>query len=507
MATHAKHAVVAVGAALALWALACTKSGTDSTTHWLENCSSDADCGGLVCVCGVCTQRCDRDEDCSALNRSAECGSARTACAERTCVEAARDGGDEADARTDAAPGLGEADAQPSEPSGQGEPDAAVPADAAAPPSTAGASGAAGDGGSGAPWYASGEVCPGRFLIEGGGRSLSSCTGDCTLDLRLSPTQAADKRTCESVWTELKVTTAEGGGRTHFALLSADAWARLATLSIALEPELETIRSIGECHPCPPVDMSSLKVLSGGPSAQYVAYQRGDAPLVIREADAFVQTVIDDMLSCAGPSIVDCRMRVQPPVIADLCRFSYSNAQFGTTCEIELSVAAPCRAAARCLCMGGILEPGTGRRRAGVRRQLADHERCGHVGRPLQPGVERRPAHPRRGDPRARAHEARGCVGIAALQRSPGVVLSRSRHRSLSAVRRAEVARAVRATARKKRAVRRARQKHARGQVVRRDDDDASQPGPCNHRCDGRSTRDRVLRAARLPKGTRRDDR
>ncbi|MBN2195833.1 MAG: hypothetical protein JW751_23655 [Polyangiaceae bacterium] len=60
------------GAAL-LALLACIVTGcepstgprTDSQTNWYRVCESDAQCGGLSCVCGVCTRICDADVACS----------------------------------------------------------------------------------------------------------------------------------------------------------------------------------------------------------------------------------------------------------------------------------------------------------------------------------------------------------------------------------------------------------------------------------------------------------
>jgi hypothetical protein len=49
-------------AATSLVVVSCGKAvsegGTDSSTHWLERCDSDEDCGKLRCLCGVCSQPC-----------------------------------------------------------------------------------------------------------------------------------------------------------------------------------------------------------------------------------------------------------------------------------------------------------------------------------------------------------------------------------------------------------------------------------------------------------------
>lgn len=47
--------------------------GTDSNTHWLDQCSNDTECGDLKCYCGLCTAACAGDEACSALGSNATC--------------------------------------------------------------------------------------------------------------------------------------------------------------------------------------------------------------------------------------------------------------------------------------------------------------------------------------------------------------------------------------------------------------------------------------------------
>ena len=54
-------------------------TGTSGTeTHWLASCSVDADCGGLRCLCGVCTQDCDDDDACESLADTAVCAPGST---------------------------------------------------------------------------------------------------------------------------------------------------------------------------------------------------------------------------------------------------------------------------------------------------------------------------------------------------------------------------------------------------------------------------------------------
>jgi glucuronoarabinoxylan endo-1,4-beta-xylanase len=42
----------------------------DSQTNWLISCRSDADCGALSCLCGVCTLACDEDSACAGASGS-----------------------------------------------------------------------------------------------------------------------------------------------------------------------------------------------------------------------------------------------------------------------------------------------------------------------------------------------------------------------------------------------------------------------------------------------------
>jgi len=44
---------------------------TDSQTNWLRACQSDSECGGLTCLCGVCTTACGADDACSELSGAA----------------------------------------------------------------------------------------------------------------------------------------------------------------------------------------------------------------------------------------------------------------------------------------------------------------------------------------------------------------------------------------------------------------------------------------------------
>lgn len=73
---------------------------TDSESHWLEPCTSDAECGELACICGMCARACtpadgvcaDLGADATCLALPAACGGV-TACT-RPCDQASACGAD-----------------------------------------------------------------------------------------------------------------------------------------------------------------------------------------------------------------------------------------------------------------------------------------------------------------------------------------------------------------------------------------------------------------------------
>jgi hypothetical protein len=73
---------------LALWG--CTEEGTDgasgsSQTHWLSDCSQDAECGELSCVCGSCTAACGTGGECTTGAVASTCQLADSAAALELC--------------------------------------------------------------------------------------------------------------------------------------------------------------------------------------------------------------------------------------------------------------------------------------------------------------------------------------------------------------------------------------------------------------------------------------
>lgn len=98
-------------AGLALWLgvliAGCTRqhpeAGGDSSTHWLKSCGRDDQCGGLSCVCGLCSTECGASEQCDAFGSAATCvaSGAAKSCGKdvRICDHECSDDPDCADSR------------------------------------------------------------------------------------------------------------------------------------------------------------------------------------------------------------------------------------------------------------------------------------------------------------------------------------------------------------------------------------------------------------------------
>lgn len=50
-----------------------TKPDVDGQTHWLKKCSDDDQCGGLSCICNICTEICESDSECKGIFSKATC--------------------------------------------------------------------------------------------------------------------------------------------------------------------------------------------------------------------------------------------------------------------------------------------------------------------------------------------------------------------------------------------------------------------------------------------------
>lgn len=73
-----------------------------SQTHWLQGCASAADCGGLECLCGMCTKPCEDGAGCSAFGADSVCTSLGDSCerqAQSACSKACEENDDCGDAQ------------------------------------------------------------------------------------------------------------------------------------------------------------------------------------------------------------------------------------------------------------------------------------------------------------------------------------------------------------------------------------------------------------------------
>lgn len=73
--------LLALSGALAQGCSDPTTGGDNSETHFLSECSDDDECGGLECLCGVCTSRCSDAVGCGKLAADASCEDSCTATA------------------------------------------------------------------------------------------------------------------------------------------------------------------------------------------------------------------------------------------------------------------------------------------------------------------------------------------------------------------------------------------------------------------------------------------
>jgi hypothetical protein len=85
--------VVVFGAVISAVSCAKTDTGTDSNTHWLDECDSDTDCGNLSCLCGVCTKGCSASSACAGLGSDATCGTLAACGAQGNVCLARSEGG------------------------------------------------------------------------------------------------------------------------------------------------------------------------------------------------------------------------------------------------------------------------------------------------------------------------------------------------------------------------------------------------------------------------------
>ena len=134
--------------------------------------------------------------------------------------------------------------------------------------------------------------------------------------------------------------------------LDERAWERLAMIGRALD--LDALRP-AECLECGSGDMGLLTLQRPEEQPQQLFYPLGAPPPAAREADRFVQMLIDELwASCNSTAGEDpCADDV------DACRIVYANTERGTerACEIDPIDPSPCTTALECLCGGDVLPP------------------------------------------------------------------------------------------------------------------------------------------------------
>ena len=271
------------------------------------------------------------------------CARSRRACTDVSCRGRTEDAGPSAMPRDDAG-SRADAGAVPDDAAGQGG--SAPSAMAGTDGTQAGAGGAAGaDPGCG-PWYRCIDVCRAPQLA-GGGRSIGQCTGDRRYELEFAPAYYFGKRDCIQMSVKLVVRDSRGGSRPILAALTEQAWERLALIARALEAD--TSDSAGECPECSAGDEAWLALER---SRAPVRYPRGNPPPLLREADTFVQALIDQLAACSGDLIAQCA------VDSSACQVHLH--QYAARDAARLHGLAGrcipwCTTALRCLCGGDVL--------------------------------------------------------------------------------------------------------------------------------------------------------
>jgi hypothetical protein len=212
------------------------------------------------------------------------------------------------------------------------------------------------------PWYQCPIVCS-QQLIQGATRSFGECDGECSFMLELRPTVVLDGGTCVDLDATLTVQNTDGSTWVYAGSLTAAAWERLALLSMDLAAVRSTLPAVSGCPDCADGGAASV-VLSGlDQLTETFAYPYDDPPAALRQADEFLQALIDELRACAGSLLASCEsMMLDPGPDTDpnaaACRFVYSSASSVVSCSMPPESERACAIAADCLCRSGILQDG-----------------------------------------------------------------------------------------------------------------------------------------------------
>lgn len=146
---------------------------------------------------------------------------------------------------------------------------------------------------------------PGSGIFAGGGNSFGLCAEECHAELSfVFPVQLATS-TCLAPQVSLTVYgNPRGESKTTLAYLTDAAWDRAADIGLSLrDAELETTYG---CPDCNDGGGSTIVLDVPGKGLVDVAYEWGNPPPVLAEADAFMQALIRQLSACAGADIRDC---------------------------------------------------------------------------------------------------------------------------------------------------------------------------------------------------------
>jgi len=210
------------------------------------------------------------------------------------------------------------------------------------------------------PWYQCAVVCS-RNLIQGATRTFGECAGDCSFTLELRPTVVLDGGTCADLYAVLTVQNTDGSTWIHEGALTHAAWERLAVLSMDLAAVRNTLPAVSGCPDCADGGAASI-VLSGFDQlTQTFAYEYDNPPAALRDADEFLQALIDELRACAGSRLSSCQsMELDPAPDTDpnpaACTFVYSSATSAVSCSMPPDSERACAIAAECLCHSGVLQ-------------------------------------------------------------------------------------------------------------------------------------------------------
>jgi hypothetical protein len=157
-------------------------------------------------------------------------------------------------------------------------------------------------------WYKCRDVCPGKFVLQGGGRRSGECQGECGFALTITPTIVLDEGSCIGTNGTLTVQSTAGANRSVLFSLTEPAWEKLARISLTLEgAQLAAVTGCPGCAGGAAAWIDTRQTVGGDPMSS--RYELGAPPAALREADAFVQALIDQARVCRGELLEGCLSR------------------------------------------------------------------------------------------------------------------------------------------------------------------------------------------------------